>query len=250
MKRWVIRSTVLVFVLACFAISPASEIARTFMEGTEAYHNGDWPAAIAAFESLADNGVNSGQLFYNLGNAYLKNDDLGHALLWYRRASKHIPDDPDLRFNTDYALSLTKDERGEKESPLLRILFFWKYQLSPSTVCWIAILLNTTLWTALAVLVIRKKHLLRPSIILIAIAAFIFTATAAYNYIETTQNRRAVILPEQVAVRSGFSDTATQLFVLHAGTTVRVERESETHLLIRYTEDKIGWVKKSEAGVI
>jgi SH3-like domain-containing protein len=62
--------------------------------------------------------------------------------------------------------------------------------------------------------------------------------------------KHAVILTEQVAVRSGFTDTATQLFVLHAGTKVRIARETETHLLIRYTEEKIGWVKKSEVGII
>jgi uncharacterized protein YgiM (DUF1202 family) len=51
-------------------------------------------------------------------------------------------------------------------------------------------------------------------------------------------------------VRSGFTDSATQLFVLHAGTKVRVERQTDAYLLIRYTEDKIGWIKKSEAGII
>ena len=250
MKRLQILSLALVWVLALFAITPASQTARTFMDGTEAYRNGDWPAAIAAFESLANDGVKNGKLFYNLGNAYLKNDDLGHALLWYERALKHMPDDPDLRFNYDYSMTLTKDERGEKESPLLRILFFWKYQLSPSTIRWIAIFLNATLWTALSVLMIRKKRLLRPTVVLIAATTMIFTTTAIVNYVEATRIRHAVVLPEQVAVRSGFTDTATQLFVLHAGTKVRVERESDTHLLIRYTEDKIGWVKKAEAGVI
>ena len=131
MKAWLLTAGSLVLLLAVAATAPATPTARTFMDGTEAYRNGNWPAAIAAFESLADGGVNNGKLFYNLGNAYLKNDDLGRALLWYERALKRIPDDPDLRFNYDYALTLTKDERGEKESPLLRILFFWKYQLSP-----------------------------------------------------------------------------------------------------------------------
>lgn len=248
MKQWL--TTPLPMVLALVAITLASDNARTFMAGTEAYRQGDWPAAIAAFESLTQNGVNNGKLFYNLGNAYLKNDDLGHALLWYRRALTYIPDDPDLRFNTDYAMTLTTDEPAREEAPLLRILFFWKYQLSPPTVRWIAIILNATLWTTLSVLIIRKKHLLRPSIVLIAAAMVIFTATAVFNYVETTRIRHAVILADQVAVRSGFSDTATQLFLLHAGTMVRVERESEDHLLIQYTQDKIGWVKKSEAGII
>ena len=60
----------------------------------------------------------------------------------------------------------------------------------------------------------------------------------------------AVILPASVPVRSGFTDSATQLFVLHAGTKVRVERQSDDYLLIQYTKDKIGWVKKADAGVI
>ena len=250
MKRLVVIPLAVLLIGVLSAIAPATQTTRTFMDGTEAYRNGDWPAAIAAFESLSDGGVNNGKLFYNLGNAYLKNDDLGRALLWYERALKRIPDDPDLHFNYDYALTLTKDEGGEKESPLLRILFFWKYQLSHSTVRWIAIFLNAVLWTALSILVVRKKRFLRPSVILIAAGTVIFTATATVNYVAANRIRHAVILPAQVAVRSGFTDTATQLFVLHAGTKVRVERQSDTHLLIRYTQDKIGWVRIAEAGMI
>jgi tetratricopeptide (TPR) repeat protein len=250
MKRFLPAAVILLLLLTHVASAPATQNARTFMDGTEAYRNGDWPAAIAAFESIAETGVNSGKLFYNLGNAYLKNGDLGHALLWYERALKFIPHDPDLRFNYDYALTLTKDERGDKDSPLLRILFFWKYQLSPSTVRGLAILFNAALWMALSVLVVRKKRLLRPSVILLAAATVVFSATAVYTYVEAVHVRYSIILPEQAAIRSGFGDTATQLFVLHAGTKVRIERETDTHLLIRYTEDKIGWVRKSEAGII
>ena len=250
MKRWLLAAGGLALLLTVAATAPASQSARTFMEGTKAFQNGDWPAAIAAFKRLADGGVDNGKLFYNLGSAYLKNDDIGNAMLWYERALKRIPDDPDLRFNYDFALTLTKDERGEKESPLLQILFFWKYQLSHSSVRWIAICLNAALWIALSVLVFRKRRLSRPFVILIAAATLVFSATAVYNYVEAAQVRYAVILNEQAAVRSGFTDTATQLFVLHAGTKVRIARETDTHLLIRYTEDKIGWVKRSEAGIV
>lgn len=250
MNRWVATTVLLMMLMTAAASAWASEAVRTFMDGTAAYRKGDWPAAITAFESLAQSGIDNGQLFYNLGNAYLKNDDLGHALLWYERALKRIPNDPDLRFNYDYALTLTKDEPVEQESPLLRIIFFWRYQLSAATVRWTALVLNAVLWTALSVLAIRRKRLLRPGTILAAAAALIFTATALFNDIEAAQIRHAVILSDQVAVRSGFTDTATQLFVLHAGTRVRVERESGGYLLIRYTEDKIGWVKRADAGII
>jgi len=250
MKSWITTTVGLLLILSLAAGAVASEDARIFMDGTAAYHKGDWPAAIKAFKQLADGGIDNGRLFYNLGNAYLKNNDLGHALLWYERALRRIPDDPDLHFNYDYALTLTKDERGEQTSPLLRILFFWKYQLSPQTISWITLILNAVLWVSLAVLMVRGKHLLRPSIILVGAATLIFSATAVFNYVEADRIRNAIILPTEAAVRSGFTDSATQLFVLHAGTKVRVERMSGEYLLIRYTEDKIGWVKRVDAGII
>jgi len=250
MKSLTAAGGILLTLLALSGHVLASENARIFMDGTAAYAKGDFPAAVEAFASLADKGVENGRLFYNLGNAYLKNDDLGHALLWYERALKIIPDDPDLRFNYDYALTLTKDEQREPASPLLRILFFWKYRLSPDTIRWTALGLNAVLWLSLVVRVICKKHLLRPSILLIAAATLIFSATAVFNFFEAGRIRHAVILPAQVSVRSGFTDSATQLFVLHAGTRVRVERQSDDYLLIQYTEDKIGWVKRSDAGII
>ncbi len=255
MKRTAIQTIVIAMMGLFLVFSPgiqasASETARIFMEGTKAYENGNWQTAIEAFEHVADRGLENGSLFYNLGNAYLKNDDLGQALLWYERALKHIPDDPDLRFNYDYALTLTRDERVDDRSPLLRILFFWKYRLSAPIVCWGAIFLNASVWIALSVLVIRKKRLLRPSIIVAAVLTLIFTFTSAYNYFEAKRINHAVVLLEKVAVRSGLTDSATELFILHAGTKVRVERQSATHLLIRYTKDKIGWVKKVEVSVI
>jgi tetratricopeptide (TPR) repeat protein len=251
MKRLAIGWTAaLAMVLLLAGSLHASTTARTFITGIEAYRAGNFAAAIDAFETVAAAGVDNGQLYYNLGNAYLKNGDVGHAVLWYERALKRIPDDPDLRFNHDYALTLTKDERGMRTSPLLQILFFWKYQLSDATVRWIALGLNMVLWIALTVLAFRAKRLLRPGIVVTAAGAVIFTATAVYNYVETVQVRHAVILPEKVSVRSGFSDTATQLFVLHAGTKVRVSRETDTHLMVRYTADKIGWVAKADVGMI
>ena len=250
MKQWLTTAVGLLVLLFLATGAPASEKARTFMAGIDSYGQGDWPTAIEAFEHLAEEGIDSGPLCYNLGNAYLKNGSLGYALLWYERALKRTPNDPDLRFNYDYALTLTKDEQGEQTSPLLHILFFWKYQLSPETIRWIALALNAVLWISLAVLVIRKKHLLRPSIVLIAAATLLFSATAVFNYVEAIRIRYAVILPAQVSVRSGFTDSATQLFVLHAGTKVRLERQSDDYILIQYTEDKIGWVKRSDAGII
>ena len=92
---------------------PAQPTARAFIAALEAYKQGDFRQAIDQWKSLADSGIANGKLYYNLGNAYLKNNDLGHALLWYERALILMPNDPDLRFNYEYARSLTRDAQEE-----------------------------------------------------------------------------------------------------------------------------------------
>ena len=74
--------------------------------------------------------------------------------------------------------------------------------------------------------------------------------TALYGYYEANFTRHAIVLPEKISVRSGLSEDATELFVLHAGTKVSIENENEGFFKITFSDGKIGWVKKSEVGVI
>jgi tetratricopeptide (TPR) repeat protein len=221
-----------------------------FLKGVSAYRSGDFEASAEAFESLAERGVQNGKLFYNLGNAYLKQDRLGYALLWYERALRLMPHDPDLKFNYDYALSLTRDEQGALASPLVRILFFWKFLFSPKQVQWLAVGVNALFWLVLLlrqVLGTRRMKTLACGLFMLAAVAGL---TAAYNAYEAAWIREGVILADEATVRSGLTERATELFRLHAGAKIRIEREKENHYRIRYSEDKIGWIEKSDVGRI
>ena len=91
-----------------------------FKDGTDKYESGDFDSAIASFKSIMDNGYLSGNILYNIGNAYLKSGKLGYAILSYEKAKLYIPRDIDLISNLDYAKSLIK----QKESyPARHILF-------------------------------------------------------------------------------------------------------------------------------
>ncbi len=228
----------------------ALEMVKIFADGVESYKNDKYDEAISAFLKIADSGVKNSNLFYNLGNTYLRNNDLGHAILWYERALKLTPNDPDLKFNYEYALSLLKDEKEEKASPILRILFFWKDLFSEMTIRWIAISLNIIFWFILTIQLIRKRIFFRTANYLIFILTIIFTLTAFYNYYESQYIREAIILPDKTPVRSGLSEDSTELFLLHAGTKVKIEKENNGFVRIFFSEGKIGWIKKSDIGMI
>lgn len=221
-----------------------------FQKGVAAYGAGDFNQSAAAFQALADRGIQNGKLYYNLGNATLKQGRLGDAVLWYERALRRMPHDPDLRFNYDYALTLTRDERGPSEAPFWRILFFWKYLFTPEQIQWLSIFLNGALWLAL---IPRRGRISTPTktlVIAIFSLAAVSMLTAGYNAYEAAFVREGVILAEEAPVRSGLTDRATELFRLHAGARVRIEREKEDYYRIRYSKEKFGWIKRSDVGEI
>jgi tetratricopeptide (TPR) repeat protein len=240
----------IMLILCSGRITGAGEIAQTFLDGIKNYKEDRFAEASAAFSKVADEGIKNGKLFYNLGNSHLKNGDIGNAILWYERSLKLSPDDPDLKFNYEYALSLIRDEKGDKELPLVRILFFWKYLLSQTYIQWAAIFFNIIFWSLMTVRVIQRKDQFKTLSHLILILGLIFTLTAVYNDYEADFIKEAVILPAKVSIRSGLTNDATELFVLHAGTKVKIDKEKDDYIRISFSEGKIGWIKKSDAGVI
>ena len=230
-------------------------LSREFLDGAEHYRKAEFSKAAEAFLRIANSGVENGKLYYNLANAYLKSGEIGKAILWYERALRLIPGDPDLKFNLEYARSFVRDAREEKASALERVVFFWRHALSPYTVKWTAIVANLVFWLLLALKKFRfvaRRRIKALKIVRYAafVIAIVSIATASHNFYLERNFRSGVILSDKVSVRSGLSDDSTELFVLHAGTKIKIGRETQTHYRIYFSEDKIGWLKKSEAAAI
>jgi hypothetical protein len=231
------------------AIAQEPPPAHLFIEGLKAYQSGDYDTAIARFQVLANGGQANGKLYYNLGNAYLKKGRLGPAVWWYEKARHLIPNDPDLKFNLNYARSLMKDQ-PEAESQAARVLFFWRYRLRADQIQWLALGFNLAFWLTLMARRLLGRRPYRAWLLALALPALLFAATAAYNVYADHFQKQAIVLPEQLSVRAGRTPGATELFILHAGTKVRVQTRREDHLRIAFGRDKIGWVPAGELGLL
>ncbi|MBI5142171.1 MAG: hypothetical protein HZA20_08290 [Nitrospirae bacterium] len=215
-------------------------------DGIAAYEKGDYRQAAKQFESIAGSGVTSGGLFYNLGSAHLKNGDLGRAILWYERASRLMPGDADLEFNLKHARGMAKDQAEGRQNMVARIIFFWRYALSSRAVRLCAILFGAAFWIALAAWRMTSRRELRAAAIASGAAGLLFALTALYNYYDSASWGSAVILPDEVVVRSGVSDDSTEMFRLHAGAKVRVVDRQAGHAKIIFSSDRIGWMRSAD----
>ena len=96
--------------LSILFISSVIAFAQTpkeiFNEANAFYAKGDWQKAATLYNSLLDNGEKSVELYYNLGNANLKMQKVGIALLNFERASRMSPQDTDIKFNLNFARTL------------------------------------------------------------------------------------------------------------------------------------------------
>ncbi len=230
-------------------VSAVKDNAGVFVDAVRAYKAGDYAAAAAQFESIAETRVNNPDLFYNTGNAYLKSKDLGRAILWYERARKLAPSDPDLKFNLDYAQSLLKDKK-EPGFSFSSILYFWQGLVSLEWLQYTAITLSFGFFIWATVQKARGRQIFSGTGMLIFLLFAGTTLAAGLEYNRIHSDVTAVILAEQAGVRSGTMDNATLLFDLHAGTRVRVLEKKDNYMKIRFAKDKVGWVACSKAEII
>ena len=115
MKQFVIYLLGLIFWLAAPAASAQKQVADSL------YAAEKFQQAAAEYEKLLKEADNA-ELYYNLGNAYYRLHDIGHAILNYEKASNREPGDADIRFNLTLARSKTIDKIESTED---FFLFYW-----------------------------------------------------------------------------------------------------------------------------
>jgi tetratricopeptide (TPR) repeat protein len=225
------------------------DLTLPFINGIKHYKDGDFKEAAANFESIAAAGVVNPDLFYNIGNSYLKANDLGHAILWYERAKRLSPGNPDLLFNLAHANTLVKD-KVDSPVTLTDIFFFWEKVVPLKWLQAGAILLSCLFFIWAGVQTFRQKPVFSgPGLGLISLLILLLLAAGLQDY-RKRANNMAVIVQDSAAVRSGMMETATKLFELHGGTLVRVKARKNGYLKISLSKGRVGWIKPGDAKVI
>ena len=245
-----IRVLLTLIMILCSTTVQAESPAKSFIHGVDAFQKGAFTEAVDAFLPIAESGVENGHLLYNLGNAYLKTGDLGHALYWYERARPLIPRNADLRFNLDYARSLQVDDQPGKDSILTRVLFFWQDILSARTIQYLSLGSNVLIWLGLGLLWFRPSASLKSLMAGALILFLLITPTAMFQLYRSTIAPQGIILPTEAPVRSGRSQDATELFLLHAGTKVDVLKGSNGYAKINFGNNMFGWIEQKNLGVL
>lgn len=215
-------------------------------EANRAYEDGDYPAAVEAYRGALELGLEHPTVFYNLGNAYYKNGDLGRAIHAYLRAERRAPRDGAISRNLSRARSQMEDQEISSHTvpTVLRPVTGLRDFFSLDEWSRLLVLLFTL---SCAVAVVGhwrsggrqwRRRILVGTLALTVLSAGMLTA----RYYGERVVERAVVVEPEVEVRSGPGRDYDLAFRIHAGLLVDVAERRDEWVRVDLGGELVGWV--------
>lgn len=219
-----------------------------FDAGNKAYSATEFDKAIEMYDSLLSMNYESAALYYNLGNSYFKQKNIGKAILNYERAAQLDPNDEEIQNNLALAKETILDKFETLPSPIFKTLAMSIMTfLSPSH--WSVFGLVLLFLMMIGVYLYLFSNFKRPGFVLglASLALASFCIIMAYSYQSHLENHvPAVILADSSYIKSAPSETAEDVFILHEGTKLEVQDELDGWKKIRLADGKVGWIESGD----
>lgn len=239
---------------------PVTEVAeRTFGalwdEANTAYINANYHKAVEVYESILAQGFASSKLYYNLGNAYFKEGDLGKSILFYNRALRLNPGSEDIRYNLEVALSRTKDNI-EAIPEFFAVTWLRALRHTMGCTAWSILslaLLVLMLGLLLLYLLARRISLRKAGFYGTCAALLLCIATTWFAVLERREIRQsdeAIVMVSSSSVKSSPDKASTDLFMLHEGTKVTLADRLDGWCEIVIADGKKGWIEERKIEII
>ena len=237
------------------AATPADDAAAMWEAANAAYVNGESKRAADGYAAILEGGVHSAELYYNMGNAHFKSGRIGQAILCYRRALRLAPGNDDIRYNLEVAGENTKDSIEAVPEFFLTTWMRAVRNTMSSTAWTVLSLAALAAMLALAMVYLLASRLTARKTGFYGMAAMLVLFVAATSFAaagrrEAVERSEAVVMSPSVSVKSSPDNSATDLFVLHEGTAVRVTGSLDEWCEIVIADGKKGWVRSRQIEVI
>ena len=251
MARKVLMAVWLFWVGHAFAQSPE----QVFDRANQLYQQNKFAEARDAYESVVRNGFLSGELYYNLGNAYYKTGDVGKAILNYERALRLMPNDDDLKHNLQLANLMITDKI--EATPRLFLWDYWdgiKGAWSLLTLTWICYAVCTLLIGSICVVILARTYQIRRlglfggSVSTAVLILFIILLIGKIGEVNRTDT--AVVTAKITTVKNSPDAKSSDAFVLHSGVKLTITDSVNEWVKIRLSDGKVGWMEKNDAEVM
>ena len=234
----------------------AKDLDSLWTAGVQAYTDGKFSDASAAWTSIEESGQKSAKLYYNLGNAWFKQGNYPKAILNYERALRLDPSYSDARYNLEFTSNFVQDKIEPVPEFILKSV--------ARKVCYV---MGSNAWAVIflvllaAALVMGLLFLLGSSVgkrragfycgivlLLLSAGALSFSIWQKSDSVKT--DTAIVMSPVSSVKSSPSSGSSKDLFVIHEGTKVTILDEVGSWKNIALADCRQGWITSNELEVI
>lgn len=220
-------------------------------KAAKAYSSMQYTEAIKLYQNIINEGYESYALYYNLGNAYFRNNEITEAVLNYEKALKLSPNNDDIKHNIEVINNRLTDK--VETVPELFYKRWWKHLLNIvdiDTLALVNIILLTisliliALYIAVRNLMIRKFSFWGGITLLLLFFVGMIAASQRNHYLKN--NHEAIVFEPTINIKSSPDENSKDIFVLHEGTKVTLLDVVADWQEIRISNGSIGWIKISD----
>ena len=236
--------------LILFFLNTQSQVEVVFDEGNALYNQGNYTEAIEKYTSIINNDFESAELYYNLGNAYYKINDIANSIFYFEKSLLLDLNNNETKNNLSFSQNMTIDRI--ETVPVNQVSkFISKFTNVFDYNTW---LLISIIFEFLSLIVFslylfnknsdtKKRYFSIGSIFLFFFIIFLILGINSKS--EYEKNNPAILFENRISFKSEPNERSEDLFLLNEGTKVNVLEKLNEWSLVELSNGSKGWILSS-----
>ncbi|MFD2822637.1 tetratricopeptide repeat protein [Lacinutrix iliipiscaria] len=226
-----------------------------FEQGNALYNEGKFSEAISKYERILDTKKHSAELYFNLGNAHYKLNNIAPSIYYFEKALLLAPNDKEILHNIAFARNMTVDDIDRiPEVGFSKLFKNLTNKLSFDTWAYISVfamsffvLLYLMYYFSYSTAKKRLAFIGSLSFLVVTCMALFF----AFNKFNIDKDDQpAIVFSQEALVKSEPNLRSEESFRLHEGTKVQILDTVKNWKKIKLTDGTTGWISSEHIKVL
>ncbi len=240
-----------ILLLCCFSLLGFSQNNQRFEKANTLYNDSKYAEAIDIYESILDSDVHSVELYFNLGNANYKLNNIAPSIYYYEKALQLSPNDKEIENNLAFAQNMTIDAIDKvPQVGFSKIINNLVNTFNADT--WAKIAVGGVLLFVILFLMYHFSYgtsRKRIAFIISVLSLLIACLSVAMAFQKERLNKKdnpAIVFAQESRVKVDPNKTSEEVFRLHEGTKVQVLEIYEDWNKIQLSDNSKGWIPSKD----
>ena len=227
-----------------------------FLEANNLYNDSKYEQSIQVYLQILDSGAHSSELYFNIGNAYYRLNDIANSILYYEKSLKLDSSDNDVINNLNMVKNALIDDIAvvptsffdEQLNKISNLLDYSLWGLVLISLSFIFLLLFIIYFFSNKPIIKRTAFTSLFFIIMI----ITFTGRISINaYEKNYLQKYAIIFSTKIEIKADPNERSENLLTLHLGTKVRIiDNFNDEWLKVKLVNGQEGWIKNNQIKII